>query len=132
MGGWQDDHAEKESKTVKEVVGKMSLTPVVRLSRSFWDDTHNGTEKEKRQFVLRKLTFMTVRCLITTLELCSCAMTGPHVEWLAGGVLAQCRALVHLDLSDNVIGLDGAESLVGVFGQCTSLVHLNLVRASTT
>ncbi len=41
------------SKRVKEVVVKMRLPAVVRLSRSFWDDTHNGTEKEKRQFVLR-------------------------------------------------------------------------------
>jgi hypothetical protein len=42
-------------------------------------------------------------CRITTLELRSCAITGPHGEWLAGGVLAQCRALVHLDLSGNGI-----------------------------
>ena len=27
---------------------------VVRLRRSFWDDGHNGTEKAKRQFVLRQ------------------------------------------------------------------------------
>ena len=37
-------------------------------------------------------------------------MTGPHAEWLAGGVLAQCRALVHLDLSGNDIGPAGAEN----------------------
>ena len=42
------------SKKVKEAVDKMRLPAVVRLSRSFWDDARNGTEKEKRQFVLRQ------------------------------------------------------------------------------
>jgi len=116
----------RTSKRVKEVVDKMRLPAVVRLSTSFWDDARNGTEKEKRQFVLRQLTGMSARCRITTLELRSCAMTGPHAEWLAGGVLAQCRALVHLDLSENVIDGAGAESLAGVLGQCTALAHLNL------
>jgi hypothetical protein len=51
----------RTSKRVKEVVDKMRLPAVVRLSRSFWDDARNGTEKEKRQFVLRQLTFMTAR-----------------------------------------------------------------------
>ena len=69
---------------------------------------------------------MSARCLITTLELRSFAITGPHAEWLAGGVLAQCRALVHLDLSETDIGPDGAESLAGVLAQCPALTHLNL------
>ena len=43
----------RTSKSVEEVVDKMCLTAVVYLSRSFWDDDHNDTEKEKRQFVLR-------------------------------------------------------------------------------
>jgi hypothetical protein len=38
----------RTSKRVKEVVDKMRLPAVVRLSRSFWDDTRNDTEKEKR------------------------------------------------------------------------------------
>ena len=49
----------RTSKSVKEVVGNMRLPAVVRLSRSFWHDARNGTEKEKRQFVLRQLTAMT-------------------------------------------------------------------------
>ncbi len=101
----------------------MHLPTVVRLSRSFWDDTRNGTEKEKRQFVLRQLT--AIRCSDTTLELRNCAITGPHAEWLAGGVLAQCRVLVHLDLS-NRIGDAGAESPAGVLAQCPTLSHLEL------
>jgi hypothetical protein len=118
----------RTSKRVKEVVDKMRLPAVVCLSRSFWDDAHTGTEKEKRQFVLRQLTAMTAWCRITTLELRSCGVTGPHAEWLAGGVLAQCRELVHLDLSGNQIGPDGAESVAGVLAQCPALAHLNLSR----
>jgi hypothetical protein len=104
----------------------MRLSVVVRLNRIFFHDTHHDTEKERHQFVLRQLTFMTVWCRITTLELDSCAIIGPHAEWLAGGVLVQCRALVHLDLSENGIGPAGTESLEGVLGQCTALAHLNL------
>jgi hypothetical protein len=51
----------RTSKRVKEVVDKMRLPAVVRLSRSFWDDARNGTEKAKRQFVLRQLTGMSAR-----------------------------------------------------------------------
>ena len=49
----------RTSKKIKEVVDKMRLPAVVRLSRSFWDDARNGTEKEKRHFVLRQVTLMT-------------------------------------------------------------------------
>ncbi len=48
----------RTSKRVKEVVDKMRLPAVVRLSSSFWRDARNGTHKEKRQFVLRQLTGM--------------------------------------------------------------------------
>jgi hypothetical protein len=49
----------RTSKRVKEVVDKMRLPVVVRLSRSFWYDTRSGTAAEKLQFVLRQLMFMT-------------------------------------------------------------------------
>jgi hypothetical protein len=119
----------RTSKRVKELVDKMRLPAVVRLSRCFWVDARNGTDKEKRQFVLRQLTGMSALCLITTLKLRRCAFTGQHAEWLAGGVLAQCSALVHLDLSENQLGPDGAESLAGVLGQCPALAHLDLQAA---
>jgi hypothetical protein len=51
----------RTSKRVKEVVDKMRLPAVVRLSESFWGDARNGTYKEKCLFVLRQLTFMTAR-----------------------------------------------------------------------
>jgi hypothetical protein len=82
----------RTSKRVKDVVDKMRLSAVVRVSRSFWDDTHNGTEKEKLLFVLQQLMGMSPSCRITTLDLGRCAITGSHAECLGGGVL------VHLDL----------------------------------
>jgi hypothetical protein len=36
---------------------------------------------------------------------------------------------VHLDLSENQLGPDGAESLAGVLGQCPALAHLDLQAA---
>ena len=68
---------------------------------------------------MRQLTVATTLCRIT-LKLPDCDMRGQDAEWLAQ-VLAQCPALVHLDLSLNVIGTAGAESLVGVLGQCRVL-----------
>jgi Leucine-rich repeat (LRR) protein len=128
QGIWPADRTimlRRTSKRVKEVVDKMRLPAVVRLRRSFWDDARNGTEKAKLEFVLRQLAAMTVRCLITTLELPECEMKGQDAERLAG-VLGQCRELVHLNLSDNQIGPDGAERLAGVLAQCPALAHLDL------
>ena len=64
-----------------------------------WQD---GTEEAKLEFVLRQLAAMTAWCRITTLELPECQMKGQDAERLAG-VLAQCLALAHLDLSGNLI-----------------------------
>ena len=75
----------RTSKKVKEAVDKMRLPAVVRLSRSFWDDARNGTQEAKLEFVLRQLAAMTVRCLITTLELPRCEMKGQDADRLAGG-----------------------------------------------
>ena len=43
LGDRQDDHAEKDLEESQEVEDKMQLITVVRLRRSFWDDTHNDT-----------------------------------------------------------------------------------------
>ncbi len=110
----------------KEVVDKMRLPAVFSLSRSVWDDTRNDRAAEKLQLLLRKLTFMSTRCLISTLELPSCNMKGQDAERLAG-VLAQCPALAHLDLSSNSnFGAAGTKRLGGVLGQSRELVHLDL------
>jgi hypothetical protein len=115
----------RTSKRVKKVVDKMRLPAVVRLSRSF-RDARNGTKRAKLQFVFMQLAAITARCRITTLELLRCDMKGQDVERFAG-VLAQCPALAHLDLSGNSdFGAAGAERLAGVLGQCRELVHLNL------
>jgi hypothetical protein len=115
----------RTSKRVKEVVDKMRLPAVVRLSRSFWDDARNGTAAEKLTFVMRQLLVVTARCRITTLELPRCEMKGQDAGRLAE-VLAQCPALALLDLGENNIGPDGPETLAGVLGQCTALAHLDL------
>jgi Ran GTPase-activating protein (RanGAP) involved in mRNA processing and transport len=124
----------RTSKRVKEVVDKMRLPAVVRLSRRFWSDFRNGTAAEKLQFVLRQLTPLTTWCRISTLDLHQCEMNGQDAERLAG-VLAQCPALAHLDLcglveggrtGGNQIGPDGAESIAGVLAQCPALAHLDL------
>ncbi len=49
----------RTSKRVKEVVEKMRLPAVVRLSWRFWRNARNGTATEKLQFVMRQLALMT-------------------------------------------------------------------------
>ena len=121
----------RTSKRVKEVVDKMRLPAVVRLSSSFCADARNGMASEKLQLVIRQLTLMSARWHIITLELPRCEMKGQDAERFAG-VLAQCPALAHLDLQldwrrrGNWIGAGGAESLAGGLGQCAALTHLNL------
>jgi hypothetical protein len=125
----------RTSKRVKEVVDKMRLPAVVRLSWRFWNDARNGTAAEKLQLVMRQLTVATASlCRIITLKLPHCDIKGQDAG-VAGilaqslaGVLAQCPALTHLDLSYNCLisGADGAESLAEVLGQCVSLAHLDL------
>jgi Ran GTPase-activating protein (RanGAP) involved in mRNA processing and transport len=116
----------RTSKRVKEIVDKMRLPAVVRLSTSFRYDARNGTAAEQLQLVMRQLTLMTGWCRITTLELSFCDIKGQDAERLAE-VLAQCPGLAHLDLCYNCnFGADGAGMLAGVLGQCRELVHLNL------
>jgi hypothetical protein len=79
----------RTSKRVKEVVDKMRLPAVVRLSRRFWDDARNGTAAQKLQFVLRQLAAMTAQCpALAYLDLCSKKIEAGGAERL-GGVLAQ-------------------------------------------
>jgi small ubiquitin-related modifier len=126
----------RTSKRVKEVVDKMRLPAVVLLSRSFWDDARNGTAAEKLDFVFKQLAALTDQCRISTLKLPRCEIKEQDVERLAG-VLAQCPALAHLDLSDNHLYDAGAESLAGVLGQCREtttqqtlvFIHKDIVRA---
>ncbi len=41
-------------------------------------------------------------------------------------MLGQCQELVHVNLSGNDVGPDGAVSLAGVLPQCPALAHLDL------
>ena len=108
------------SKRVKEVVNKILLPALVLLSRRSWDYDTTTLKIE-----MKHLTVVSVRCCITTLELPHCGMEGQDAQRLAG-VLPQCPALTHLDLSGNKIGTAGEEILDGVLGQCTVLTHLDL------
>jgi hypothetical protein len=88
----------RTSKRVKEVVDKMCLPAVVRLSRSFRDDARNGTAAEKLQFVMRQLQLITTYGAASSHSSCRAVeLKGQDAERLAG-VLAQCPALAHLDL----------------------------------
>jgi hypothetical protein len=122
----------RTSKKVKEAVDKMRLPAVVRLSRSFWDDARNGTKEAKLEFVLRQLAAMTARYLITTLELPECKMKGQDAERLAG-VLAQCPALAHLDLSGNygfrAPGQRGLQESWGRAGSWCTSISATIIKA---
>ena len=84
------------SKRFKDVVDKMRLPAVVRLSRSW-----NWAEREaKLDFVVMQLAAMTVWCRPSRLELRCLGMQGQYAQKLAG-LLGPCRELVHLDLSWN-------------------------------
>ena len=48
----------RTSKKLKEVVDKMRLPAVVRLSRSFWVDSRNGTVAEKLTHIFAQLATM--------------------------------------------------------------------------
>jgi Ran GTPase-activating protein (RanGAP) involved in mRNA processing and transport len=75
---------------------------------------------------MRKLKVATDRCRISTLELPRCDVKGQDAESL-GGMLAHCPALTLLDLCGNSnFGAVGAERIAGVLGQCRELVNLNL------
>ena len=132
------------SKRVKELVDNMRPPVVVRWRKSFLEDQLNGTATaaEKLQLVFRQLAAFTAGTRITTLDLClhvaiytpsiytyshnhPCSIKGKDVEMLAG-VLAQCPALIHLNLGGNKVGAEGAEKLAGVLAQCTALAHLDL------
>ena len=112
----------RTSKIVKEVVDKMRLPAVVRLSGLFWHDARNGTTAQKLKFVMRQLMVVSARCCITTLKVSQWTMK-PQVAKRLAGVLAQCPALTHLDLRGTQICEKGAEILAGVLGKCTALAH---------
>ena len=67
--------------------------------------------------ILVQLAVMPARCQITKLKLPSCEMKGQQALRFEG-VLTQCPALAHLDLSgDFNFPATGAERLAGVLAQ---------------
>jgi hypothetical protein len=76
---------------------------------------------------MRLLTALRAQCFISTLELPRCEMQGQHAESLGGvRVMGQCRELVHLNLSGNVMRAAGAGSLAEVLVQYPAPAHLDL------
>ncbi len=134
MGSWQDDHAEKDVKESPRSSGQDAPVSRSPLQEELLGRLPQWHGKGKVPFRSEATHGDVSPGRITTLELRGCYITGPHAEWLAGGVLAQCRALVHLDLSEqsdrrcwgNWIKAAGLESLAGVLGHYASLVHLDL------
>jgi hypothetical protein len=126
----------RTSKRVKEVVNKMRLPAVVRLSSSFWDDARSGTERAKRQLVLRQLAAMTVPHHHTPATALSYE-TGvdrpvdiPQFKFQSSRDREACRSAGAVpgagapqSLCSNSIGAGGAERLAGVLAQCTALAH---------
>jgi hypothetical protein len=126
LGGLQDEHAEKHLEESQRGSGQDAPASRCPLEQELPERRPQWHGKGKVP-VRSEATHGDVSAVrITTLELRRCAITGAHAEWLAGGVLAQCRALVHLDLGYNDIGDEGSEILAGVLGHCASLAHLDL------
>ncbi len=125
LGGWQDDHAEEDLEESQRGSGQDALACRCALEqevvgrRPEW----HGRGKARVRFHETRGDDSLVQ--ITTLELSFCEMKGQDAEKLAG-VLAQCPALVHLDVSRNRIGVGGTERLAEVLGQCPALAYLNL------
>jgi hypothetical protein len=87
------------SKRLNEVVDKMRPTVVVRLRRSFWEESRNDTATERLQFVIRQLTVLNPHhhgrsdcCVIDPFT-----VKGNDTD-LLDGVLDQCPEVVHLNL----------------------------------
>jgi hypothetical protein len=122
LGGYQDDHAENDLEESQRGFGPDDPACRCPLEQALLGRRPQWHEEGKAAGVcLRQLAAMTARCLITTLELRNIEMKGQDT-----GVLAQCPALAHLDLSDLCgFGTAEAERLEGALGQCRELVYLN-------
>jgi Ran GTPase-activating protein (RanGAP) involved in mRNA processing and transport len=118
------------SKRVKEVVDRFRAPAIMRMRRNLCIQYNNFSFAERLERILLQLAARAASCRITTLELCdvSCGGRKGHEAFALrlAGVLAQCPALVHLNLRGNWIGAHGAWKLAGVLAHCPALAHLNL------
>jgi hypothetical protein len=127
LGGWQDDHAEKDLEQSQRGSRQEADACPFPLEQELLG-RHPQWHGKGKVPVRAEATPIddSLWCLISTLELPRCGMEGQDAERLAE-VLAQCPALAHLDLSGNSnFGAAGTERLAGVLGQYRELVHLNL------
>ena len=96
----QNNHVENGLEASHRGTGQAHLPVIVRLSRSFRVDTHNGTVVERLTHIFEQLPTMETRHRITRLELPLCQIQGQDATRPAE-VLTECPALEHLDLRGN-------------------------------
>ena len=68
------------SKRVKEIVHRFHPPALVKVRKTFREDTHHGTDAEQLQHILRQIEKMTCQCHITRLDLSSCSISGQDTE----------------------------------------------------
>ncbi len=127
MGGWQDDHAEKDLEVSQRGSGQDAPACRCPLEQELLGRRPQRHEKGKAL----------VRFEAAHID-DSLGAASPHSSCRAedaprlAGVLAQCPELVHLDLNESCVrsnsgfGAGGADSLAGVLPQFAALAHLNL------
>jgi hypothetical protein len=120
LGGWQDEHAEKDLEEIQRGSGQVAPAYRCPLEQELLArrPQRHGKGKAPVRFEAAHIDDRLA--------------ASPHSSCRAqdaarlAGVLAQCPGLAHLNLRDNGIGPDGAERLAGVLPLCTALTHLNL------
>ena len=109
------------SRRVLEVVDKLRMPAVVRLSKIFWEE-----EAINNNDLLRKLEAIQSICSVSALYLPDCKVAGSDVERLVDFLAGGCQTISHLDLGGNKIGAEGAGKLARALCECPALSHLNL------
>ena len=91
LGGWQDDHAEKDVEESQRGSGQDAPACRCPLEQELLGRRPQWHEKSKATVRFEATRGDDSPCLITTLELPECKIIGPDAERLAG-VLAQSQS----------------------------------------
>ena len=85
LGGWQDDHAEKDVEESQRGSGQDAPARRCPLEKELLGRSPHGTAAEKKATVSYDAAHGgEIKCRITTLELPRCAMHGQDAQRLAG------------------------------------------------
>ena len=119
MGGWQDEYAEKDLEESQRGSGQDAPTSRCPLEQELLGRHPQWHARDKA----------TGCCAVPSAGSPQSFSGNSNFEADGAerfaGVLGQCRELVHLNLSGNLIGADGTERLAGVLGQCPELAHFD-------